>query len=292
MRPRSNNSILLRIAQAEAVVNYCQKFDIHPSDLFGKKVIAVDKLEFGENAIRALLATDTVLLSLHDDVENFSSVMYKNHLAYSARIEHYDHFKRCFDSRAFSDSVKFYLTYAKKQQLNITIYSLIWSLLFRSVESFKQNNIKKLLSMIRAKDMHSALAAAALSSFCFRSNENLILLKKNCSYKHSFYKRIYDEDIYEKNKHDYILHHSDRIIRSSDSLKDMLIKSFDCKKYQSDIAAFTWGAVSCRFKKEKIPASFVYFHKVPDISVKHLLEKSTQLMQLIKNSESATDIVI
>jgi hypothetical protein len=72
----------------------------------------------------------------------------------------------------------------------------------------------------------------------------------------------------------------------------MLIKSFDCKKHQSHVAAFAWGAASCRFKNEKIPTSFIYFQKHQNLSVDILLDKSKQLMQLIKNSESTVNSVI
>lgn len=292
MRPRTNNSILLRIAQAEALVNYCFKLGIHPKDLYDKKVVHVGRLEYGENVMRSLVAAETLFKSLEDDVENFSNTLFENHLEFNSQIEHYFRFKRAFDAKAFYVSTQNYVYAAKEKELNVTIYGLIWGLLYRNVENFTNSNKKKLLSIVPAKEIFSAMSAAAISEFCFRSNENLILLKKNCCYKYVFHKRIFDESFSEENKQNYILHHAEKIIRESHTLKEMLIKSFECEKYQNDIAAFAWGAASCRFKKEKIPASFVYFQKRPNISVDILLDKSKRLMQLIKNSESTINLVV
>lgn len=293
MRPRTNNAILLRIAQAEAVVNYCSKMEIHPSELYNNKTVHVGRLEFGENIVRALVATETLFSSIEDDVENFSNTLYRSHIAFNFEIEHYNQFKKAFDEKDFYALIQKYDTsHAKEKQSNISMYALIWGLLHRNLQSFTNFNKKKLLCTVPASELFSAMSAAAISEFCFRSNENLILLKKNCCYKYNFHKRVFDEDFSEENKQNYILQNAEKIIRESFSLREMLIKSFDCKKYQAHIAAFAWGAASCRFKNENLPVSFVYFQKNPNISVDILLDKSKKLMQLIKNSESIVNSVI
>lgn len=271
MRPRKFNEFLLRGAQAESIIEYCLKNNIHPKQFYEGKLLKPNSLEFGKNIHRAILASNFLLEKKLDIKEELAEYICEYNLHFNTRDD--------FD---FKGLEKKKILARKVASNNIIPYCIIWSLHVRNHTQFLKKHINKLTLLSNNVDFYPATIAAIISNFCFRSNENLILLKKNSLFKYKFYKRIHDENLQELSSSDYILGNAEKIIMNSLSLKEMLTKSYECKKFQQDIAFLVWTCASCRFKDEKIPVSFMYFVNSDLMNTDMLLKKGTILMKSIK----------
>jgi hypothetical protein len=283
MRPRLNNEILLRIAQAESMIDYCLNNKIHPKEIFsGKKLVPYNGLNVGANLMKALFSVDVMLKSTNDDVHTLSQT-----------IDEYSDQYFLTHSSMKQKLFKVVKSKNSKSQNNILIHCLIWGMFYRNLDDFLSCTKNRIFFLERNMHVFSGKIAALISIFCFRSSQNLIVMKKNLMWKHrALYRRIYDEEFLENDKLVYILYNVEEILRFSHSLEDMLCRAYECEKYQSDIAAFVWGCASSRFKKEKLPVFFRYLKKYKHIDYQYLINKGTQLMNKIKSCETVYESMI